>query len=698
MPCVTGENISRRGVLRGAAAGALGAYTLGEAPPGVRALGPSTAQSSGGQGLSLGGPEQPGYAEAESTPSLNLPDDAALTVECWVRHNGTSAEDAILVDKSAGGDGYRLAFDGQGEEPRLRFYYLLTDDTAYSVVSERGIPAGRWTHVAATYDGSEQAVYIDGELDATNESWSNQDVDETDAALTLGTNSAASERFVSGEIDEVRVWNTARELLELQGNMFTRLSGDEEGLMAYWPLDGSLADRARSNDLSTTGNAAVAGWGAFPLPPTLYARAGDGAVELEWTPRGADEFGIDRYWIYRSTAPDGSDRGAVTGVEAGTTSVTVDAPNDEVAYYWIEAVDGDGNRSGLSYPAIAFPSGNPAGRALGFDGGSSHAVVGDRPSLDMIEPAQLTVECWVKRDGSGDGDGVLVSKDANDARAYEVSLVGSGAGAQVSFALLYTDDDAYAVQSASSIPAGEWTHVACTYDGSRQAIYIDGELDATNDSWSDQQVGNDASLRLGVASSEGSGFFAGQLDEVRVWNAALGGSQINEVRRQELFGNEAGLVGYWRTCDGETLYGSVGTALTGTLNDVACDASTVELAQGSEGSGTAQTPSGDGPSRGTPSGGGTATPTGGSDTPTGTPSDGPTPTDAPTPSPTPGGGSQGAQPTSTAATPTPGGGSGRGFLFNGDRSIVGFVNETILTVVGIVVSIMGMLYQMIGGD
>lgn len=687
--------MSRRGVLRGATAGALGAYALGEAPPGVRALAPSTAQSSGGQGLSLGGPGSPGYAAAESTPSLNLPDEAALTIECWVRHDGTSAEDAVVVDKTAGGEGYRLAFDGQGEAPRLRCYYLNTDDTAYSVVSEGEVPAGRWTHIAGTYDGDQLAVYIDGELDTTDDSWNGQDADANDASLALGSNSAANGRFVSGEIDDVRIWNSARELLEIQENMFSRLSGDEAGLMAYWPLDGSLADRARSNDLSTTGDAALAGWGAFPLPPTLYSRAGDGAVELRWTPRAANEFGIDRYWIYRSTAPDGSDRQAVTEVEAGTSSVTVDAPNDEVGYYWIEAVDGDGNRSGLSYPAIAFPSEAFGGRALGFDGERSYAVVGDRPSLDMIDPAALTVECWVRRDGSGDG--VLVNKDSGDGRAYELSLVDSGAGAQVYFALKYTEDDAYAVQSESAIPTGEWTHVACTYDGSRQAIYIDGELDATNDSWGGQEVGNDAPLRLGVDSSEGTDFFAGHLDEVRIWNAVRGGQQIAENRTRELFGEEEGLVGYWRTCDDGTLYGSVGTALTGTLNDVACEPSTVDLMGTSQGSGTAQTPSGDGPSRGTPSGGDTGTPTGSTDTPTGTPSDGPTPTDAPTPSPTPGGGSQGGGP-ATASTPTPGSGSGRGFLFNGDRSVVSFVNETILTVVGIVVSIVGMLYQMIGGD
>jgi hypothetical protein len=41
----------------------------------------------------------------------------------------------------------------------------------------------------------------------------------------------------AGEMDEVRVWNTARSEAEIQANRDRRLAGDEPGLVAYWNFD-----------------------------------------------------------------------------------------------------------------------------------------------------------------------------------------------------------------------------------------------------------------------------------------------------------------------------------------------------------------------------------------------------------------------------------------------------------------------------
>lgn len=63
------------------------------------------------------------------------------------------------------------------------------------------------------YDGSQQAIYIDGELNATRTDWDDNQMNGNDEPFVLGANSQANERFFSGELDEVRLWNTARSLL-----------------------------------------------------------------------------------------------------------------------------------------------------------------------------------------------------------------------------------------------------------------------------------------------------------------------------------------------------------------------------------------------------------------------------------------------------------------------------------------------------
>ena len=51
-----------------------------------------------------------------------------------------------------------------------------------------------------------------------------------------GRENATNQRF-AGEIDEVRMWDTERTLLEIQTNMNTQLVGNETGLLGNWRFD-----------------------------------------------------------------------------------------------------------------------------------------------------------------------------------------------------------------------------------------------------------------------------------------------------------------------------------------------------------------------------------------------------------------------------------------------------------------------------
>ena len=83
------------------------------------------------------------YAVAPDTSTLSVT-GKAFAVELWVRHDGTSGEDAMILDKlDTNNNGFQLHFVGSGEEPRLEF-----DHNRGQVGSNSGIPADRWTHVA----------------------------------------------------------------------------------------------------------------------------------------------------------------------------------------------------------------------------------------------------------------------------------------------------------------------------------------------------------------------------------------------------------------------------------------------------------------------------------------------------------------------------------------------------------------------
>ena len=55
-------------------------------------------------------------------------------------------------------------------------------------------------------------------------------------------------QFFQGKISEVRVWNYERTQAQIQGSMNTELTGEETGLVAYYPFNGN------ANDASVNGN------------------------------------------------------------------------------------------------------------------------------------------------------------------------------------------------------------------------------------------------------------------------------------------------------------------------------------------------------------------------------------------------------------------------------------------------------------
>jgi len=101
-----------------------------------------------------------------------------------------------------------------------------------------------------------------------------------------------------------------------------------------------------------------------------------------------------------------------------------------------------------------------------------------------------------------------------------------------------------ALSGSGGLIAGQWQHLAGTYDGSSISIYQDGQL-VDNTPQSDH-VGFVNYVLLGIWDTS----FNGLIDEVRLWNIARTQDDIQQSMHRTLSGNEPGLVGYWRLNEG----------------------------------------------------------------------------------------------------------------------------------------------------
>ena len=83
-----------------------------------------------------------------------------------------------------------------------------------------------------------------------------------------------------------------------------------------------------------------------------------------------------------------------------------------------------------------------------------------------------------------------------------------------------------ALVATKSLPTGTWSHVICTYDGTDLKMYINGVSAATPLAESDAIISSSASGLNIARDSAGSGYFDGQIDNVKIWSYPLTEAQI----------------------------------------------------------------------------------------------------------------------------------------------------------------------------
>ena len=152
------------------------------------------------------------------------------------------------------------------------------------------------------------------------------------------------------------------------------------------------------------------------------------------------------------------------------------------------------------------------GQALDFNPGNQVTVPDDTGFDATLDPSSaITLSAYLNPDGS---DGDIVDKDS-----YELYL----SGGDLYFEL---NSGSITTLNIGSIPQGEWTHVAATYNQSSGEAtgYIDGSQVASNTGLTGNIPNSNQDLLIG---SDGSNNYDGRIDQVRVYSRELGGTEIS---------------------------------------------------------------------------------------------------------------------------------------------------------------------------
>ena len=560
-----------------------------------------------------------------SSSRVTVPDAAsldlttAMTLEAWVRRSGTITHWRDLIFK--GDDNYYLsASSDPNNRPVGGGIIGGTYGEAYGTAT---LANNTWTYLALTYDGAAVRLYVNGsQVRSTAKTGT---IATSTNPLTLGSDPIYGQYF-SGQIDDVRVYNTALSAAQVQTDMNTPVgsTADTQAPSAPATLSATAFSSGRV-DLSwaaATDNVAVTGYRiercqgvgcsifsqiAAPtgtgttysdtsaLPSTTYtyrvratdaggnlggysptataATPGDtqapGApttlsattiiaqrIDLSWA-GSTDNVGVTGYLIERC---QGVGCGIFSQIAAPTGTGTTYSDTTVVAgtsySYRVRATDAAGNFGGYSPTATAVtpgasmptpvaaysfdePSGTTAfdgsgngnngtiasatrtmgknGSALSFNGTSGRVTVPDAPALHLS--TAMTLETWVNASSGNTHWRDLIYKGNDN---YYLSGSSDPNNRPAGGALIgATYGEVYAT---AALATNTWTHLALTYDGSSERLYVNGAQVASL-----AKTGTIATstnpLTIGSDPIYGQ-YFAGLIDDVRVYNVALTAAQI----------------------------------------------------------------------------------------------------------------------------------------------------------------------------
>lgn len=312
-------------------------------------------------------------AQAGSSPLLDL--GAAYTVESWLY-----LPELPLPDR---GTILARRWEDLGGTPSLSFALDVISDgrpqfqqcgasgsICSAPYSESSVGERRGVHMAATNDGTDLKLYVNGAVVGSGPSFGAPG--PTPVPFAIGASAHADGTLgwapLIGLLWDIRVWDRALSQEEIAAGMGQRLTGNEPGLIAWWPLDddtGQVANDHGPNHLNLTLGTApgedpadpvwldltipckvscVAACGSTspvlqsPVSFTSSASAeglcGTGTVAFEWDfgdgsdpspePSPTHIFGAAGHYIWTLTASSGG----TSCVRTGTVTVTSGPPGD----------------------------------------------------------------------------------------------------------------------------------------------------------------------------------------------------------------------------------------------------------------------------------------------------------------------------------------------------------------------------------
>lgn len=437
----------------------------------------------------------------------NIPSNGQFTLSAWILPFSSNSTKALVVRSDFNTDFY-LSMWNYG-------LYILSNkamsgyaNNNFLVGSSTFAEFGCWHHLAVTYNNGIWVLYVDGKMEAQDNSQTKFITQSATAPIGIGRKGAASGDYFNGKIDDVRMYNSALTLAQVKQQV------------AYAGEDVSIC-------LGSS-----------------YQLNGVGAGTAHWMPN----FGLNNQNVINPIATPSQSTQYILTLTQGvcTTKDTVNVTVENccnscnsvssnlnvglVACYPFtgNANDSSGNNNHGSTVIASLTTdrfGKP-NRAYNFNG-SSYIEVPNSLTLSSTTNA-LTISFWVKisswvyQNGVNYASVISKSNSTTDC-SFRYSITPYGAS-------IINNGKLWNYTPGPMInPLNTWIHFVVTVNGNTLNLYKNGAHFGSTTSFSSFVFSNNNYLQIGRDYPGILDYFYGVLDDVRIYNRDLSSSEVNQL-------------------------------------------------------------------------------------------------------------------------------------------------------------------------